>query len=59
MRNVLALQGVSCEQAFSMATSRPANLIGQADRIGHLTKGALANFLHLADDLTLARVWHV
>tara|TARA_R110002096_G_scaffold47539_3_gene126684 strand:+ start:3185 stop:4327 length:1143 start_codon:yes stop_codon:yes gene_type:complete len=59
LRNVLALQGVSCEQAFSMATSRPANLIGQADRIGHLTKGALANFLHLADDLTLARVWHV
>jgi len=59
LRQVLALPGVSREQAFSMATSRPAKLIGQSHRIGTLAKGALANFLHLADDLTLARVWHV
>lgn len=57
LRQVLALQTVPVQQAFAMATSIPASLIQQAHRIGHLTTGAVANFLHLTEAHGLNRVW--
>lgn len=59
LRNVMALQAVPVEQVFAMATSFPADLIQQSHRIGRLTKGSLANFLHLTATYSLARVWRV
>ena len=48
--------GVPLAEALSMATSRPAALVGLSD-VGHLHKGARADMVLLTPDLSLARVW--
>lgn len=57
IRNLVDLAGAAPEQAFAMATSVPATLIGQAPAYGHLAAGARADFVHLSRDQTLSQVW--
>ncbi len=56
IRHVHRVCGAALETALAMATSRPAALMGWHD-VGRLTRGARADLVHLADDLTLAGVW--
>lgn len=48
--------GVPLAEALAMVTSRPAQVLGLADR-GVLAPGARADLVHLADDLTLRASW--
>ena len=49
--------GVSPDRALAMATSIPARLLGRSDRIGRLSPGMTADFVHLSPDFTLQSVW--
>lgn len=57
IRNMVQTVGLPLEHALAMATSIPAKLIGKGREIGHVEKGARANFTHLGDDLALRGVW--
>lgn len=57
IRNLVTLCSSPLDHALAMATSIPAGLIGQADRIGTFRPGARADILHLTDDLVLGEVW--
>lgn len=59
IRNLVELCGTPLDTAMAMATSIPAHLIGQSDRIGSFRPGARADMLHLTDDLALSGVWPV
>lgn len=45
------------ERALAMATSIPAEVVGQGDRLGRLGPGRAADFIWLTDALDLAGVW--
>lgn len=47
--------GLSKEQAFAMATARPAAVIGS--NRGRIVPGLPADLVHFADDWALTRVW--
>lgn len=49
--------GLARDRALAMATSVPARVIGQADRLGRLAPGLPADVIHLTPDLHLAAVW--
>lgn len=55
IRNMVTWGICDLDQALTMATSVPADLIGAAD-IGHLAAGARADFIHLGDT-GLPAVW--
>lgn len=57
VRNLTRLCDWPLPAALAMATSRPAALIGKAGEIGSLRPGALADLVHLSDDLALRDVW--
>ena len=52
-----ALLNVPLAQALEMATSVPAHVIRQAHRLGGISVGASADFVHLDDDQNLRGVW--
>lgn len=49
--------GLAPEAALRMATTVPAACIGAADHLGRIAPGRAADLVHLADDMTLSRVW--
>lgn len=49
--------GLSLDEALRMASLYPAQALGVAARHGHLTPGALANLVHLSDDLAVRSTW--
>lgn len=49
--------GVALDRALAMATSVPARVLGLGDRHGALAPGRVADFVHLAPDLSLNAVW--
>ncbi|MDF0601586.1 N-acetylglucosamine-6-phosphate deacetylase [Psychromarinibacter sp. C21-152] len=53
----VAALGVGPEQALAMATSIPAAVIAQGDRLGHLAPGRAADFVALTPDWQLGSVW--
>jgi N-acetylglucosamine-6-phosphate deacetylase len=54
--NLVRHVGLSPERALAMASSIPAQVIGRPD-LGHLRRGAPADFVHLTDEFTLAATW--
>lgn len=48
--------GIGIEEALRMAALYPAQCIG-AETIGHLQNGAVANMVHLNDELAIQSVW--
>lgn len=55
MRFCVGILGLSPEQALTMATARPAALIGS--NRGRIAPGLPADLVHLTDDWALNRVW--
>lgn len=55
MRFCVGTLGLSPEQALTMATARPAALIGS--NRGRIAPGLSADLVHLTDDWALTRVW--
>lgn len=55
VRHMAELAGM--EAALAMATSGPADVIGQGGRLGWLREGRAADFVALGPDLTLRSVW--
>jgi len=49
--------GLPIARALAMATSIPADAAGLGHAVGHLAPGRAADFVHLADELSLNRVW--
>ncbi len=49
--------GLPIEEALRMASLYPAQAMGVAGRHGRLAKGALANLVHLSDQLDVKSVW--
>ena len=49
--------GLPLAQALAMATSIPADVIGQGARHGHLLPGRVADMVHLGADGALTGVW--
>ena len=49
--------GIDIDLAITMATQRPARVIGQQGRYGALTEGRRADFLHLDEALNVTSVW--
>ena len=49
--------GLPLEEALRMASLYPATALGVANRHGTLAAGKAADFVHLSDDLTVARTW--
>ena len=49
--------GLDLREVLRMASLYPAEAIGQADRLGRLTKGAAANIVALSDELDVSGVW--
>ena len=49
--------GIDIDLAITMATQRPARVIGQQGRYGALTEGRAADFLHLDEGLNVTSVW--
>lgn len=55
LRNVVGL-GVAVDEALTMVTSRPADLLGRGD-IGRILSGGPADLCHMTEDLRLRAVW--
>lgn len=49
--------GVGLEEALRMAALYPAHLIGAGHRLGHFSKGAAADMVHLDEAQEVRRVW--
>ncbi len=49
--------GLELGEALRMASTYPAQAVGQSQRLGRLTKGMRANIVALSDDLDVASVW--
>lgn len=56
LRWMTVAAGLPLPEALAMTTSRPADVLGLADR-GRLEPGARADLVHLAPDLSLAGTW--
>jgi N-acetylglucosamine-6-phosphate deacetylase len=54
--NLVRHVGLPPERALAMASSIPAQVIGRPD-LGHLRRGAPADFVHLTDEFTLTATW--
>lgn len=57
IRNMVEHVGLPLTEALAMATSVPAELIGQGERLGRLAPESAADFIRLDADLNLAGVW--
>lgn len=57
LRVMVGQVGLTPAEALAMATSVPADLIGQGHRAGRIAAGRSADLVHLDDDLHLTRVW--
>ena len=57
VRNMVNTVGTDLCCALEMATSVPAELIGRGEMIGTLNPGAIANLVHIGDDLSLQQTW--
>ena len=55
-RNLVRECGRSVPEAVAAASTRPAELLGIADRVGSLRPGGAADLVHLDDDLQVQRV---
>ena len=49
--------GVPLEEALRMASTYPAEAMGIRTERGHLEAGAVADFVHLSDDLAVKATW--
>jgi N-acetylglucosamine-6-phosphate deacetylase len=49
--------GLSLDEAIRMASQYPANYINQSNKRGHLSIGYKADFVVLANDLTVDSTW--
>ncbi len=49
--------GLELGEALRMASTYPAQAVGQSQHLGRLTKGMRANIVALSDDLDVASVW--
>lgn len=49
--------GLELGEALRMASTCPAQAVGQSQRLGRLMKGMRANIVALSDDLDVASVW--
>lgn len=49
--------GLELAEALRMASTYPAEAVGQSHRIGRLTKGQAANIVALSERLTIESVW--
>ena len=56
VRNAVRMLGIPLADALRMATSTPAEAIGQHS-IGRIAKGARADLLELGPDVSLRRIW--
>ncbi len=56
VRNCIRHVGVKPADAFRMASTVPAEIIGQGDTLGKIQAGFVANLLILTDDLRVAQV---
>ncbi len=57
VRYMVEKVGVSVDEALSMASLYPAQLLQRENEIGQLINGARADFLHLGEDLKINAVW--
>lgn len=57
VRNCIQHVGIEPAEAFLMATSIPAEVIGMLDRLGTIETGRNANLLWLDKDFNLKKVW--
>ena len=57
MQVAVTQAGLAQDHALAMATAIPAEVIGMADRLGHLRPGARADLVHLDPGLNLRAVW--
>ena len=57
LRYVVGVLGRPLADALQMATLTPARMLGCQERVGRLAPGALANMIHLGEDLALLGVW--
>ena len=57
VRFMCGVRGVDLRRALQMASLYPAQAIGQAGRLGRLTKGSAANIVALSDRLDIRDVW--
>ena len=48
---------VGLEEALRMASLYPARCLRAADRLGHFGRGAVANIVHIGDELSVDGVW--
>lgn len=56
LRFITSKVGLSLDEALRMATSKPAEMLQNA-QVGQLVADSPANFIHLDDDLHLTAVW--
>jgi N-acetylglucosamine-6-phosphate deacetylase len=49
--------GLPLEEALRMASTYPAEAMGLGAERGHLEIGAIADFIHLSDDLLVQGTW--
>ena len=49
--------GLPLDEALRMASTYPAEAMGLSAERGHLAAGAVADFVHLTDDLAVAGTW--
>lgn len=57
LRVMVGQVGLTPAEALAMATSVPADLIGQGHRAGRIAAGRSADLVHLDDDLRLTQAW--
>ena len=57
VRFVVNELGQPVDEAMRMASTYPAVMLGRADEIGTLRKGARADILWLDENLTIGKIW--
>lgn len=57
VRNTVAWLGVTLEEAARMASTYPAEWIGQGDRLGRIAPGYRADLVLLDDDMRVIETW--
>ena len=57
VRNAVSTLGVALDEAARMASAYPAEFLGVAASRGAIAAGLRADFVELADDLTVRRTW--
>lgn len=57
VRNMVAMAGISAEEAIRMASLHPARLLGVDDHLGSIAVGKLANLVALNTQLQVEQIW--